>query len=458
MVSAPAGRALILLMPAIFYYGALIAVGGGLFEPVPHGLVFNDMLVHLLHGRFDVDPAVIGKEGYLRDGATYAYFGVAPALFRLVFLSFSDFNTLDLTRLGCLVAVSTMALFKVLTAATIARRVGSERAPLLMPLIFAAILLSGAQIEFLRASIYQEVALWADACAAAFVYLVVVGWLDEAGFSGRLVAGMALASGLCLLTKVSTALGLYIAFGCLWLLLVWRDRRLLRTFAPAVAIIIGFAAGGAAINVARWGNPLVFVDLSRASILADYPDRLARLHEFGEFNPIRLVFAVGYYFAPFWVLRAGDGHLWWQAFQQRAIDSVELPPSSFFVSDLLWVSLAAFGLVALLRHDGLPRRTVILSVLPGLLVPIVLMLTAISMTFRYRLEFYPFLELCGFAGLVRLFAAPGRRATFWIGVGAIIGIVTAHAMWLLYMLSPFGPAQEVMNGLPIVTFYRSLFP
>jgi hypothetical protein len=451
-------RALIPLILAIGYYTVLMTAGGGLFDPVPHGLVFNDMLLHLLRGRFDVDPASIGDEGYIRDGATYAYFGIAPALYRLVFLPFPGFQTTDFTRVACLTAVATMAIFKTLTALAVAGRFPERRTRLLLPFVLAVILLGGSQIEFLRPSIFQETALWAAACSAGFIYLFVVGWLGDDGFTPRLMAKLALVAGLCLLTRVSTALGLYIAFGGLWLISVWRDRRLARTYAPAAAIAAVFAVLAAGINLARWGNPLVFVDLNRALILARFPDRLARLHAYGEFNPIRLLYGLGYYFAPLWAMGDG-GKLWWQAFQERTIDGAELPPASFFVSDTLWVGLAIYGLIALLSRGRLPRRELVLSALPGLLGPIALMLIAIAMTFRYRLEFYPFFDLCAFAGFARLLASPpSRPANFVIGTGAIAGVVTAHATWLLYMLSPFGPAQTVTNGLPVATFYRSLLP
>jgi hypothetical protein len=54
-------------------------------RPVTMGLVFNSMMQHMLHGRFDVDPAAIlaGGEVYIRDGRTYSYFGVFCALLRL---------------------------------------------------------------------------------------------------------------------------------------------------------------------------------------------------------------------------------------------------------------------------------------------------------------------------------------------------------------------------------------
>lgn len=55
------------------YYGFLLTGGQfDLLQPVRYGLTFNSMLVHLLNGRFDVDPVVVDTEGFLRNGHVYA--------------------------------------------------------------------------------------------------------------------------------------------------------------------------------------------------------------------------------------------------------------------------------------------------------------------------------------------------------------------------------------------------
>jgi len=55
-----------------------------------------------------------------------------------------------------------------------------------------------------------------------------------------------------------------------------------------------------------------------------------------------------------------------------------------------------------------------------------------------------------------LTVGPSRTATVIFTAGAAADVVTAHLIWLLYMLSPFGPAQTVINGSSIGVFYRSL--
>jgi hypothetical protein len=462
------GRAVLLwLIPAAGYYALLLSAGGSsLFAAVPNGLTFNSMLLHMLHGRFDVDPTSIGVEGYLRDGAVYAYFGVFPALFRALFLWLPGFAATDFTRVGCLAAVTAMALFKLRAVREVCRHAGVEPRSTLPILLIAAILASGPQIQFLRPSIYQEVELWSGAMAAAFVLLVLRGLLRDEGFTPRLLAGMAAAAGLCLLTRVSTALGLYVATGLVWLGAAGHAAKTdrpepilarLRPWAMPLLILGGFVAATGFINLMRWGNPLVFADFTKSLILPLYPDRLARLQHYGEFNLNRLGYGLGYYFLPLWAVRDGGGQLIWSGFESGFTQCcVELPPSSFFVSDPLLIGLAGVG-VFLTWRRRVPRRGMTLAAAAGLLVPILLMLTAFGMTFRYRMEFYPFFELFAFLGFARLLAVPGRGPRMFVGTATFAGIVAAHATWLLYMLSPFGPAGPLLGALPVGEFYRSLF-
>ncbi len=103
LVLGHAGRkwsvVLLCVVPASAYYAFLLSLGfPGFFAPSPRGLTFNSMLLHLLNGSFDVDPQTIGDEGILRNGLTYAYFGIAPALLRLPLLVFPGFMSTDYMR------------------------------------------------------------------------------------------------------------------------------------------------------------------------------------------------------------------------------------------------------------------------------------------------------------------------------------------------------------------------
>jgi hypothetical protein len=455
------------LVPVGAYYAVLITVGSpSFFTPNLRGLTFNSMLLHLLHGSFDVDPAAIELEAVIRNGLAYSYFGIAPALLRLPFLLLPDFATTDFTRLSCTVAVIVMAGFKLASVLTVWRAVGRpDRSDL--PVLFGlTILMGGSQIQFLRAIIYQEVTLWAAALASAFVYLVIRGYFSERGFTARLLGALAAIAGVCLLTRVSTALGLYIALGLLMLQLAWRALRtaapvrlrlaVLPRFLPALITLFAFAAVAGIVNYGRWGNPLAFSGGMEAYLMAS-PDRLAHDAQFGQFNIVRAGFGLAYYFMPVWAMRGADGDLLWSAFQHRTIDSVELPPSSFFITDPLIIGLAVFALVQLARHRDVINRAIAVPVLAGLLVPIVVILTFSSMTFRYRLEFYPFLDLCALLGFGVLLSRPKAPPLRSFRVAAIVGMLGAHAFGLLYMMTPLGDAGGLMHGMDLISFYRSGF-
>ena len=471
--------ALLCLLPAGCYYLLLIvqpspgAATSGLFGPVSHGLTFNSMLLHLLRGTFDVDPQTIGDEGIVHNGLTYAYFGILPALLRLFVLPTANFPITDFSRLSCLTATLIMTLFKVLSVLTVWRAAKTRQGPLLVTLFIVAVLFGGPQIQFLRPSIYQEVVLWSGAVAAGFVYFILRGCYSQRGFTIGILAALALMAGLALLTRVSTALGLHLALGLILIELAWRQTSILegsreqtlRGPRPAsmlipVLILTGFAALTGLMNYERWGNPLVFADVHNQIVsMTFYPDRLTCMDKYGQFNLVRAGYGIMYYFFPVWAIRDGGGNSFGSALQQHSTDCVEfeLPPSSFLISDPLLVGLMVYAFLHFLRPGGMPKPNLVIPSLIGLAIPPFLMLTFISMTFRYRMEFYPLLELAAFIGFDRMLAKPTKCQRPPFIVGAIAGIVGAHLSWMLYMVSPFGPVTAVVGPMTPAAFYSSLF-
>src|SRR5262249_44156414 len=133
-----------------------------------------------------------------------------------------------------------------------------------------------------------------------------------------------------------------------------------------------------------------------------------------------------------------------------------LPPGTFLLSDPLLLCLAVYGAAGLARA-AVPRRAPVALAAAGFAVPPVMMLVAISYTYRYRLEFYPLLELLAFVGLWRLLVRPAARIRALLAAGVVASIVAAHGFWLLNAASPLGPAAQVLGPSGIVDFYRSVF-
>lgn len=471
---------LALLLFMLVYFGVILDDAGfGGSRSLPQNLTFNSMLDHLLRGQFYVDPQTIRDEGFVRNGHVYSYFGIWCALVRLP-LRFLNLMRVDFTPWSCLMAVCVATVAKIRTVLFLRKQSGSipasrpasERAYGLMLLY---VVLGGSAVAYLRASIYQEVVFWAVAFGAVFIYFSIKGIVLRQ-FSVGTLCWMALAAGLALLTRVSTGLGLYVALALLLLLLVGQDvrerlkehmslgaafRRAIvsrRTLFP-VAILALLAIATGTVNYFRWGNPATFVNYKLHLMNSYYPDRPVRARLYGFFNVRRIPFGLLYYFLPIWLVHSGSGHLLFESFQGRLFDAVELPPSSFFLTDLLPICFIGFLLYALKtrRYKALQPVSRWLALAAGLIVPCVLMLAAIYMSYRYRMEFYPLIDLLAFLGLYAVVCDEALLASFsrwrgWLIAATVVSVVASFAMLVLYELSEFGPSREFLQG-GIVHYY-----
>ena len=75
----------VLLAFMLLFYGVILYKAGVHW---PLNRTFNSMLDHLAHGQFDVDPNIVDREGFLRNGHVYAYWGITRALVGLPLLIF----------------------------------------------------------------------------------------------------------------------------------------------------------------------------------------------------------------------------------------------------------------------------------------------------------------------------------------------------------------------------------
>jgi hypothetical protein len=445
------------------------------------------MLAHLLRGDFSVDSNVIGLEGFQRDGRTYTYFGITPALLRLPLLLVGgmarDMTAVSIVLANCVSAYFTWASLNLVNGSV-------AKSPLRAAIYWAftlAILFGGPQIQFLRASIYQEVISWALAIEAGFLYCAMRGLFCQRGFSPSLLIAMASIAGLALLTRVSAGLGLYIAMGLLLLSLavehsgvrirnLWigggapaQVMRFIRSLlspdklVPAI-ILVGFAVLCGIVNYERWGNPLTFADLHINRMMP--PERLARIDRYGEFNLIRLWYGAMYYFFPINFLVGSDGKFLFADAVRELYDFRELPPSSFFVSDPLLILLGVcsfkFWNCADKPASLIPRH--VASLMAGFFVPWFLMLIFFYAAFRYRGEFYllfDFAALLGFFVLCRqpLAGSEDRRLKLKpILIGsALVGIVASHLLVIAYKLVTFGESTPSMESQLFQDYSALLF-
>jgi hypothetical protein len=157
---------------------------------------------------------------------------------------------------------------------------------------------------------------------------------------------------------------------------------------------------------------------------------------------------LSYYFFPVWIWIRADGHVLFAETQATLMDAMELPPGSFFLTDPFLLGLAVAGVAAV-------RDRARVALLIGLCVPPILMLCAISMAHRYRMEFYPLLFLAALFGVAAV-----RRGdmTRWFRVAVIglvaTGVVASHAMAVLYARTPLGPGEAYLERYGLVGTYE----
>jgi hypothetical protein len=433
-------------------------------KPLGDRFPFNSMATHLLAGRFDVDPAAIGFEGFERDGKTYTYFGPFVGIVRFAFLPFIDPAKTDLTRLFCLIGVVGSAAWQLASVRLVAAHSApTSRRNILCMALAASFLLGGANVQFLRASIYQEVVGWATMWASAFVFVALRCFLLAGGFTRKRLAIMALLAGLTLLTRVSTAIGLYAALTFLLLGLAATEpgveggpRRYLVALAknltrgrglPALGLLLVFAILMGIVNYGRWGNPLTFANFELyLPSHTVFLDRLPRLERYGEFNFVRIPYGLIYYFFPVWVLPAAQGFFLGPE-TTRLIESMELPPGSFLLTDPLLLVLGAAFLWRALRKPAVRQTETVhsLSITAGLAIAPLLMLMAIAMCLRYRAEFYPLFAFMALRGVSMLCSEGTTLRPIWkIGIVSLclLAIVSAHLEQRIYQYAPMGPATD----------------
>lgn len=392
------------------------------------GRIFNSMLSSLLQGRVDIDPALVGWEGYVRDGRTYTYFGVFPAVLRL---PVSTHLWLEWTTLSCVAAASLATMLLLRTCQLFAVDLQPQIRKAVFPALGLSFAFSGPAVELLaRPTVYSEAILWSFAAACGFIR-AAVPWMLHRTISRWDCLSLALCAAIGLLTRASTGVALYCSLA---LILVFESRRLtihqtsikrqLEHFAPALAVALLAVSVTAAINHARWGSPLKFNDFATYTVIQKDAARLERATAQGSFNTSRIPWAVAYYFTPDWFFshpRTSEAAL----AIQRLFDPPE-GPSSYPLPKtwILWFMLATVGMFAALQRPtpdtAHTRRMAILC--SGLAVAPLLILSYLYLAFRYRAEFTPALVVLCLSG-ARFFCRPNRAVSRrYLRFGLVVGI------------------------------------
>lgn len=467
---------IIAIFCAIYYIAILTHFSFDIFHTTILGFTFNSLLDHILKGKLDVDEQAIGYEGFVEQGRVFTYFGVFPSLVRLIFIPFIDLSKRDVTIISCFLAVATAVASQLATVVAIFREANKARDNILLVSLICLTLLAGPQISFLRPSIYQEVVLWTLALSNIFIFFAVKVVLLDQHINPALLAMMAAIAGLTLITRVSTAIGLYAAMAVILLACIARASipspqpssgasgfrlRIPRSVWLPAAILASFGLEVAYINFVRFGSPLTVLDPQNqiGYKLFNNLHALSMFKEHGQFEISRIWFGLLYYFFPIWFMTDGHGKHLFSNFRYDHLDAVELPPSSFFVSDPIIIFLSAIGLAYFYRayrnrnsQDILP-----IFVFLALMIPAILIMCGWTFAFRYRIEFYPMFYFLAFVGLRWVLDSDfdpkhARLVRYAVVAGVPISMAVSIILVMTYYLSPFGNS-DLLSGQGWVSGY-----
>ncbi len=483
-VSRPQGRtsfrwlwfATIVFAAAV--YDLVLLSNGDLRLLAPEFLdgAFNSMLLNLLHGNFTVAREAIGGESFTRDGQTYAYFGVFPAVLRLLAMPFTEIAKAHLARLSCLTAIVVFLALQLRTLLIVHDSLPpASRSPLYLGVMIVATVLSGPQVYLLASSwIYHEPIFWGAALGAAFNLIVVRAALGDAGLGIAALAVLAVLAGLAINTRPTVGVALYLGTGFLAIgaALSFRRpacRRLLAAGARMAAdphiwlsflILAVFALAVGVVNDERFGNALTFQDYRFYDAARIDPRRLDVVRNYGVFNPTRIGTSVLYYATEIpYVLGSVSP---FAEYLRARFDILGEPPATGLLNNPLTVVLAALGLYRIVRRPDIrPEGVAILRLaLIGHTSGVMFILTAMFVDLRYRFDFAPFMTLAAFAGYRSFSLAAAsvqderRRA---IRLAAVVlcfqGIIGSHYTLMLYKISSGGVPIEVRSALlPLAPF------
>ena len=450
------GFAVLLAVVAVYYLFLLSNGTFQLFAPELLDKAFNNMLVHLLRGEFTVDRAAIDFEAFTRDGKTYAYFGIFPALLRLFAIPFTDLARAELARLSCLTAVVLFVALQLRMLLIVHRSLPvASRRPEFLAVMVAATVLSGPQLYMLTsAPIYMEPILWSAAMAAAFNLIIVRTTFGANSLCGRDLVLLATLAGLAINTRAPIGVALYLGTSLLIAWTIWirhtRDRgarqfsddvrRVSLVVLPAIvilgvsAVVVGF------INFERWGDALTFADFHYYDRrLTSYPHLMEVLRNYGNFSVGRMWIGALYYATGIPYLVKGLPPF--ADFLRARFFNIEFPPSAPILTNPLTVILAGIGLYRVWWNPVLSSRPVAILrlALLGHAVAVLLILAAIWLSLRYRWDFSPFMTLAALVGyryvsitVAELPESHWKRVLIAsIGL-CLLGVLSSHALLLIY--------------------------
>ncbi|MBV8891904.1 MAG: hypothetical protein JO266_08035 [Acidobacteria bacterium] len=467
---------------AVYYLFLLSSGDFQIFAPENLDQAFNNMLLHLLHGEFTVDRGAIGYEAFTRDGKTYAYFGIFPAVLRLLAIPVTNLAQAHLARLSCLTAtVIFIALQLRMLLIVHSSLPAASRRPEFLAVMMTATVLSGPQLYLLGVAwIYHEPILWSAAMGAAFNLIIVRRTFIGKSLRSQDLILLALLAGLAINTRPSIGVALYLGTMLLVLWTVWyrytriytaqqllsKGGWLLSTILPSIAILSLGAVVVGIVNFERWGNAFTFADFRYWDMRVNvFPNLIEIIHNYGEFGLGRIWIGALYYSTDIpYLLKVIPP---FAEFLRARVVELDSPPSTPVLTNPLTIILAGIGLYRVWWKPELSTQSVAVLRLSLLAhaSTVVLILAAMAFSLRYRFDFAPFMSLAALVGYGSVSRAMTEACQAWqkrmrmaaIGL-CFLGVLFSHYELLLYKIYCWVvPINVRLSLLPFAPFARYVF-
>jgi hypothetical protein len=409
------------------------------FDRLSLGAGYDSLADNLLRGQALVDPRYVRPEAIFTPRGTVMYFGIFPALLRVVA------NFLMPSMWGRWTALSTatacvLAVWGFIRGTRIALSSNPDLSARWRTVFFLAsfvtLALGSPVLHLVAASnIYFENIAWAFAGTMVALSFLAGATLAR-DFRARTMIGYSTFACMASLARPTYGGPLWLVAGLLlWLL--FRRPELERPWRALLALVIPLVAMFLVLgwyNAARWGSPFISIDLT------GYVQR--KCYEFvivqGQWNPHRLVTGFFNYFTvsprhflpePPYVRLILPEYLNPQYFNEFRQGFLSIPVSAPW---LLPTSIV--GIVLAMRRR--PRKPVLLATVSLLATQIILICGFYHICHRYSLEIYPTLV---FGYFYFLAFVPASRLTRVVALEVVLLVFLSVAMnslsqinWLVY--------------------------
>ena len=278
------------ILPSLVYMGLVTDFQYDLFHPAWLWQAYNQYALAIMDGRLDVPLEAIGYEGMLFNGKVYMYYGILPAVIRILISPFVDLETTSVSRLLIWFFLTTgVSITQWVVLEYFQRNSPSIRNYFLLVITSITLWFGSAHFTLVQnGSLYIEPYAFSLFLVSAYLALFArnVIFRNEVKLP---LKSFALISGLALFARPNIAIFLYLATVSLLAYQFIENKDVKKSLIPLGILLI---AGSLllTINYLRFDNPFsLSAGYYAQSLIEDNRERICGYEQSGQFNLLRLL-------------------------------------------------------------------------------------------------------------------------------------------------------------------------